>query len=376
MARLSREWYNRLTFQNDNKDTAVVFNPLKWLLGLFSLDIGIDLGTATTLVNVRGKGIVINEPSWVAIDKKTKRPVAIGAEAKEIAGRTPANITAIRPLRDGVISEFEITEAMLEYFIGKAHEQSFVPMPSPRVVVGIPSGVTEVEKRAVYDATVAAGAREVFLIEEPTAAALGAGLPVAEPRGSMICDIGGGTTEVAVFSMGGVVLSRSLRVAGDEMDQDIVQYARNRYNLLIGERMAERVKIAIGSAFPMWEEKTYTLRGRNLVTGLPETVDVSSIEIREALSNSVNTIVAAIKDAIDETPPEIIADLMEGGICMAGGSSQLHGLTDRLQDELKIRVWLAEDPVTCVARGAGLILEDYDHLKRLLVGLERGSTVH
>ena len=354
----------------------MVFNPLKWLLGLFSLDIGIDLGTATTLVNVRGKGIVINEPSWVAIDKKTKRPVAIGAEAKEIAGRTPANITAIRPLRDGVISEFEITEAMLEYFIGKAHEQSFVPMPSPRVVVGIPSGVTEVEKRAVYDATIAAGAREVFLIEEPTAAALGAGLPVAEPRGSMICDIGGGTTEVAVFSMGGVVLSRSLRVAGDEMDQDIVQYARNRYNLLIGERMAERVKIAIGSAFPMWEEKTYTLRGRNLVTGLPETVDVSSIEIREALSNSVNTIVAAIKDAIDETPPEIIADLMEGGICMAGGSSQLHGLTDRLQDELKIRVWLAEDPVTCVARGAGLILEDYDHLKRLLVGLERGSTVH
>jgi rod shape-determining protein MreB len=354
----------------------VVFNPLKWLLGLFSLDIGIDLGTATTLVNVRGKGIVINEPSWVAIDKKTKRPVAIGAEAKEIAGRTPANIIAIRPLRDGVISEFEITEAMLEYFIGKAHEQSFVPMPSPRVVIGIPSGVTEVEKRAVYDATVAAGAREVFLIEEPTAAALGAGLPVAEPRGSMIVDIGGGTTEVAIFSMGGVVLSRSLRVAGDEMDQDIVQYARNKYNLLIGERMAERVKIAVGSAFPLWEEKTYSLRGRNLVTGLPETIEVSSIEIREALSNSVNTIVAAIRDAIDETPPEIIADLMEGGICMAGGSSQLHGLTDRLQDELKIRVWLAEDPVTCVARGCGLILEDYDHLKRLLVGLERGSTVH
>src|SRR5512136_2036676 len=296
MARVSGEWYNRLTFQNDDKETVVVFNPLKWLLGLFSLDIGIDLGTATTLVNVRGKGIVINEPSWVAIDKKSKRPVAIGAEAKEIAGRTPANITAIRPLRDGVISEFEITEAMLEYFIGKAHEQSFVPMPSPRVVVGIPSGVTEVEKRAVYDATLAAGAREVYLIEEPTAAALGAGLPVAEPRGSMIVDIGGGTTEVAVFSMGGVVLSRSLRVAGDEMDQDIVQYARNRYNLLIGERMAERVKIAVGSAFPLWEEKTHTLRGRNLVTGLPEAVEVSSIEIREALSSSVNTIVAAIKD--------------------------------------------------------------------------------
>ncbi|MBL8056010.1 MAG: rod shape-determining protein [Anaerolineales bacterium] len=348
--------------------------PLKWLLGLFSLDIGIDLGTANTLVNVRGKGIVINEPSWVAIDKKTKEPKAIGLEAKEIAGRTPANIVAIRPLRDGVISEFEITEAMLEYFIGKAHEQSLVPIPSPRVVVGIPSGVTEVEKRAVYDATIAAGAREAFLIEEPMAAALGAGLPVAEPRGSMVVDIGGGTTEVAVFSMGGIVLSRSLRVAGDEMDQDIIQYVRNKYNLLIGERMAEKAKIAIGSAYPLWEEKTFPLRGRNLVTGLPESVEVSSIELREALSNSVNTIVAAIKDAIDETPPEIIADLMEIGVCMAGGGSQLHGFTERLTEELRIRCWLADDPMTCVARGAGRVLEDYDNLKRLLVGLERGST--
>ncbi len=352
-------------------------NPLtRWFWGFFSLDIGIDLGTANTLVNVRGKGIVINEPSWVAIDKKTKRTIAVGVEAKEIAGRTPANIIAIRPLRDGVISEFEITESMLEYFILKAHEQSIVPVPSPRVVVGIPSGVTEVEKRAVYDATIAAGAREAFLIEEPMAAALGAGLPVGEPRGSMIVDIGGGTTEVAVFSMGGVVLSRSLRVAGDEMDQDIIQYARNKYNLLIGERMAEQVKISIGSAHPLWEEKTSTLRGRNLVTGLPEAVEVSSIEIREALSSSVNVIVSAIKDAIDETPPEIIADLMESGVCMAGGGSQLHGLTERLQEELKLRVWLAEDPMTCVARGAGRILEEYDTLKKLLVGLERGSTQH
>jgi rod shape-determining protein MreB and related proteins len=354
----------------------LAFNPLKWLLGLFSLDIGIDLGTANTLVNVRGKGIVINEPSWVAIDRKTKRPIAIGAEAKEIAGRTPANIIAVRPLRDGVISEFEITEAMLEYFIGKAHEQSLVPVPSPRVVVGIPSGVTEVEKRAVYDATVSAGAREAFLIEEPTAAALGAGLPIAEPRGAMVVDIGGGTTEVALFSMGGIVLSRSLRVAGDEMDQDIIQYARNKYNLLIGERMAESVKIGIGSAYPLREEKTMTLRGRNLVSGLPEALEVSSVEIRESLSGSVNTIVSAIKDAIDETPPELIADLMESGMCMAGGGSQLHGLTERLQDELKIRVWLAEDPMTCVARGAGRILEEYDTLKSLLVGLQRGSTAH
>ena len=354
---------------------ALFNNPVaRWLFGLFSLDIGIDLGTANTLVYIRGKGIVINEPSWVAIDKKTKRAVSVGMEAKEIAGRTPANITAIRPLRDGVISEFEITETMLEYFIAKAHEQSLVPIPSPRVVVGIPSGVTEVEKRAVYDATIAAGAREAFLIEEPMAAALGAGLPVAEPRGSMVVDIGGGTTEVAVFSMGGIVLSRSLRVAGDEMDQDIILYARNKYNLLIGERMAEKVKLAIGSAHPLWEEKTFTLRGRNLVSGLPEAVEVSSIEIREALSVSVNTIVAAIKDAIDETPPEIIADLMETGVCMAGGGSQLLGLCDRLQDELKVRVWLAEDPMTCVARGAGRVLEDYDDLKRLLVGAQRGST--
>jgi len=352
----------------------ILMRPLKWLLGMFSLDIGIDLGTANTLVNVRGKGIVLNEPSWVAIDKKTKEPKAIGAEAKEIAGRTPANIVAIRPLRDGVISEFEITEAMLEYFIGKAHEQSLVPIPSPRVIIGIPSGVTEVEKRAVHDAALAAGAREVGLIEEPMAAALGAGLPVAEPRGSMVVDIGGGTTEVAVFSMGGIVLSRSLRVAGDEMDQDIIQYVRNKYNLLVGERMAERAKIAIGSAYPLWEEKTFALRGRNLVTGLPESVEVSSIELREALANSVNIIVSAIKDAIDETPPEIIADLMEIGICMAGGGSQLQGLAERLTEELKIRCWLAEDPMTCVARGAGRILEDYDNLKRLLVGLERGST--
>ncbi len=354
----------------------MAFSPLDWLLGLFSLDIGIDLGTANTLVNVRHKGIVINEPSWVAIDKKTRKPLAIGAEAKELAGRTPANIVAVRPIRDGVISEFEITQAMLEYFIAKAHEQSIVPIPRPRVVVGIPSGVTEVEKRAVYDASMAAGAREAYLIEEPMAAAIGAGLPVAEARGTMIVDIGGGTTEVAVFSMGGIVVSRSLRVAGDEMDADIVTYARNKYNLLIGERMAERVKIAIGSAYPLREEKTMTLRGRNLVSGLPEAVEVSSIEIREALSTSVQTIVDVLKETIDETPPEIIADLMETGICMAGGGSQLQGFAQRLSDELKVRVWLAEDAMTCVARGAGHILDDLENLKRFLVGLQRGSTSH
>jgi rod shape-determining protein MreB len=351
----------------------LAFNPLTWLLGLFSLDIGIDLGTANTLVNVRGRGIVINEPSWVAIDKKSKRPLAIGSEAKEMVGRTPANVVAMRPLRDGVISEFDITEAMLEYFIGKAHEQSIVPVPRPRVVVGIPSGATEVEKRAVYDATMAAGAREAYLIEEPTAAALGAGLPIGEVGGSMIVDIGGGTTELAIFSMGGIVVSRSLRVAGDEMDQDIIAYVRNKYNLLIGERMAERAKLALGSAFPLKEEKTLAVRGRNLVSGLPESVEISSVEIREALSGSIRTIVDTVKDAIDETPPELVADLMETGICLCGGGSQIQGLIDRLTSEVRMRVWHAEDPMTCVARGAGLILEDLELHRRFLVSLERSA---
>jgi rod shape-determining protein MreB and related proteins len=354
----------------------LAFNPLNWLLGLFSLDIGIDLGTANTLVHVRGKGIVINEPSWVAIDKRTRQPMAIGLDAKEMVGRTSGNIIAVRPVRDGVISEFEITEAMLEYFIGKVHEQSVVPLPRPRVVIGIPSGVTEVEKRAVYDASMSAGARETYLIEEPTAAALGAGLPVNEIRGSMIVDIGGGTTEVAVLSMGGVVVSRSLRVAGDEMDQDIVQYVRNKYNVLVGERISEQVKWNIGSAFPLPVEKMAEVRGRNLVTGLPESIEISSIEVREALSQSVAVIIDTIKDALDEVPPEIVADLMDIGICLAGGGALLHGLADRLSDELNLRVWVAEDPLTCVVRGTGAVLDDFRTYSRLLVGLERGSTRH
>ena len=353
-----------------------MFNPLDWLLSLFSLDVAIDLGTANTLVNVRGRGIVINEPSWVAIDKRTRRALAIGQEARQMVGRTPANIIAIRPLRDGVISEFEITQAMLEYFIGKAHEQTLVPVPRPRVIVGIPSGVTEVEKRAVFDATLSAGAREALLIEEPMAAAIGAGLPITETRGSMVVDIGGGTTEVAIFSMGGIVISRSIRIAGDEMDEDIVQYMRSKYNLLVGERMAERAKMDGGSAFPLPEERIITMRGRNLISGLPEAIEVSSVELREALAPSVTVIVNAIKDALDETPPELIADLMESGICMAGGGSLLSGLTDRLAEESNMRVWQAADPMSCVARGAGRVLEDYDNLKRVLVGLERGSTQH
>ena len=354
----------------------MAFNPINWLLGLFSLDVAIDLGTANTLVNVRGKGIVINEPSWVTMDKRLRQPIAIGLEAKEMVGRTPSNVMVVRPLRDGVISEFDVTQIMLEYFIGKVHEQSVVPLPRPRVIIGIPTGVTEVEKRAVYDATMAAGARQTFLVEEPIAAALGAGLPIGEIKGSMVVDIGGGTTEVAVMSMTGVVASRSLRVAGDEMDEDIVQYLRNKYNLLIGQGVAEQVKWKIGSAFPLPSEKTMEVRGRNLVTGLPETIEVSSVEIREALSGSVQVIVDTIRDALDEIPPEIVADLMDLGICLAGGGALLQGLSDRLSDELRLRVWVAEDPLSCVARGAGMVFDDFDRLSRLLVGLERGSTRH
>ena len=342
-------------------------------MGLFSLDLGIDLGTANTLIYVRGKGIMIQEPSWVAIDKRTRRPLAIGAQAKEMIGRTPNNIIALRPLRDGVISEFEITQAMLSYFIGRVHQQSIVPMPRPRVVIGIPTGATEVEKRAVYDAAMAAGAREVYLIDEPMAASLGAGLPLADIRGTMIVDIGGGTTEVAISSLGGIVVSRSLRVAGDEMDQDIINYIRNKYNLFIGERMAEDIKIQIGSAYPLETEKTMTIRGRNLVSGLPEALEVSSIEIREAIQPSLQVIIDTIKDALDEAPPEIGADLLDTGICMAGGSSQLQNLVQRLANELKMHVWLAEDPMTCVARGAGIVLEDLERFKHLLVDVDRSK---
>lgn len=358
------------------QESSFVQSPLDFFLGLFSLDIGIDLGTANTLVYVRGKGIVINEPSFVALERKTRRPIEVGARAKEMWSKNPKDIIVVRPLRDGVISEFEVTEAMLHHLIRKAHEQSWVPLPRPRVVVGIPSGVTEVEKRAVFDATISAGAREAYLIEEPVAAAIGAGLPVQETRGSMIIDIGGGTTEVAIFSLGGIVISRSIRVAGDEMDEDIVQYMRTKHNLLIGEPTAEKVKMDIGSANPLPQERTMNVKGRNLVTGLPTAVEVSSIEIREAVSGSVNIIVDTVKEALDATPPELIADLMESGIYMAGGSSLLKGFAERITDEANIPTRLADEPMTCVARGAGRVLEDYNNLRRLLVGLERGSTHH
>lgn len=348
----------------------MAFNPLNWILGFFSLDIGIDLGTANTLVFVRGKGIVINEPSWVAVEKKSRRPIAVGQEAKEMSGRAPKNVVVVRPLRDGVISEFEITEEMLAYFIGKAHEQSIVPLPRPRVVIGVPTGVTEVEKRAVNDAALLAGARAVYLIEEPTASALAVGLPINHVGGSVIVDIGGGTSEVTVFSMGGIVSSKSLRIAGDEMDTAVLQYIRNKYNILIGERAAEQVKIKIGSAFPLKEEKTTTVRGRNLVSGLPETLEISSIEIREALAPVVDSIVQAVKETVDEIPAEMVGDVMDAGICMSGGGSLLRGLDERLGEELHIRCWVADDALTCVARGAGLVLEDIEAYQHLLLKLD------
>lgn len=348
----------------------MAFNPLNWILGFFSLDIGIDLGTANTLVFVRGKGIVINEPSWVTVERKTRRPIAVGEEAKEMAGRAPKNILVVRPLRDGVIAEFEITEEMLAYFINKAHEQSIVPLPRPRVVIGVPTGVTEVEKRAVNDAALLAGAREVYLIEEPTASALAVGLPIDKVGGSVIVDIGGGTSEITVFSMGGVVANKSLRMAGDEMDRAVLQYIRTKYNVLIGERAAEQVKIKIGSAFPMPEEKITTVRGRNLVNGLPETLEVSSIEIREALAPIIESIVQAVRETVDEVPAEMIGDVMDAGICLSGGGALIQGLDQRIAEELRINCWIADDPLTCVARGAGVVLEDIEAYRHHLLQLD------
>lgn len=344
---------------------------LNSLFGLLSRDIGIDLGTANTLVLVRGKGIVINEPSVVAINRKSKRILAIGADAKRMVGRTPANIVAIRPLKDGVISDFDVTERMLRYFIERVHEQVTI-IPRPRIVIGIPSGVTEVERRAVYEAAMNAGAREAWLIEEPMAAAIGAGLPITEPNGCMIIDIGGGTTEAAVISLGGVVASRSIRIAGDEMDQDIVTYMRQRHNLAIGERMAEELKIAVGSAIPNPGTGGVVVRGRNLKSGLPEEVMVSSEEIARAIASSVNAIVEAVTDAIDETPPELVADLMARGLTVAGGGGLLPQLDELLSQRTRMPVHIAEDPLGCVVRGAGKVLNDLDVLRRVTVELQDG----
>jgi len=348
---------------------------LNALFGLLSRDIGIDLGTANTLVLVRGKGIVINEPSVVAINRKTKKVLAIGAEAKRMVGRTPANIVAIRPLKDGVISDFDVTERMLRYFIERVHEQVTI-IPRPRIVIGIPSGVTEVERRAVYEAAMNAGAREAWLIEEPMAAAIGAGLPITEPNGCMIVDIGGGTTEVAVISLGGVVASRSIRIAGDEMDQDIILQMRQRHNLAIGERMAEEVKMSVGSAIQTHNGVGAIVRGRNLKTGLPEEKMVSSDEIAQAIATSVNAIVEAVTDTIDETPPELVADLMARGVTVAGGGGLLPHLDELLSQRTRIATHIADDPLGCVVRGTGKVLNDIEVLRRVTVELQNGRRQH
>ncbi|TWH48213.1 rod shape-determining protein [Sporomusa sp. KB1] len=335
------------------------------LFGSLSRDMGIDLGTANTLVHVKGRGIVLREPSVVAIQRDTGEVLAVGEEAKQMIGRTPGNIVAIRPLKDGVIADFDVTQAMLKYFIRKAMDsKSFI---RPRVIVGVPSGVTEVEKRAVIDATIQAGAREAYLIEEPMAAAIGAGLPVHEPTGNMVVDIGGGTTEVAVISLGGIVTSRSIRVGGDEMDEAIVQYVKRTYNLMIGERTAEEVKITIGSAILLKDDEQFDVRGRDLVTGLPKTLTIKASEVRLALSEPVAGIIEAVKVTLEKTPPELASDIMDKGIVMTGGGSLLRGLDLLLNRETGMPVHIAEDALSCVAAGTGGALESIDLLKRVLM---------
>ena len=337
----------------------------------FSKDMGIDLGTANTLVSMRGKGIVLREPSVVAIQRDTGEILAVGEEAKKMLGRTPGNIVAIRPLKDGVIADFDTTQAMLKYFIQKATGGfSFF---RPRVVVGVPSGVTEVERRAVIDATIQAGAREAYLIEEPMAAAIGAGLPVHDPTGNMVVDIGGGTTEVAVISLGGIVSSRSIRIGGDELDEAIVQYMKRTYNLLIGERTAESVKMTIGSAMPSPEEESMDIRGRDLVTGLPKTLPVSVREIELALSEPVSAIVDAVKVTLEKTPPELSADIMDRGIVMTGGGSQLRRLDKLLTKETGMPVIVAEDALDCVAKGTGIVAEDLETMKRVTMTIKKSN---
>lgn len=316
---------------------------------------------------MRGRGIVINEPSVVAINTKTNQVLAIGDEAKKMVGRTPSSIVATRPLVDGVVSDFEVTEQMLRYFIDKVHPQKWNLLARPRVVVGIPSGVTEVEKRAVEDAATNAGARQTFLIEEPMAAAIGCRLPIQDPAGSMIVDIGGGTTEVAVISLGGIVASRSIRIAGDEFSEDIIQFARDEFNLTIGERTAEQIKVTVGAAHQLDKLRTMPMRGRDLVTGLPKEVQVTSEQIRKALAKSVREVVEAVKITIEETPPELVADILERGIVLAGGGALLKGLDVLLAQQTKMPVHVADDPLTAVARGTGLVLEDIDTLKDILV---------
>ncbi len=344
----------------------------KSIFGLFSNDMGIDLGTANTLVYVRGKGIIINEPSVVAVEQGTHNVLAVGEEAKNMLGRTPRSIIAVRPLRDGVIADFKITEAMLRYFIKKAHGNSFI-QPRPRVVIGVPSCITPVEERAVKDSAFQAGAREVHLIPEPMAAAIGVGLPVSEPSGNMIIDIGGGTTDVAIISLGGTVVSKSSRVAGDKLTESITNYLKYTYNLMVGERTAEQIKIQIGSAFPLEQELSMEVKGRDLITGLPKTLGINSEEIRQAISEDVASIVTVVRTTLDYCPPEIAADLVDKGVIVAGGGALLRGLDKLLHEKTGLTVIVADDPLMSVAKGAGMVLEDAA-LKKILTNHNESSS--
>ncbi len=338
---------------------------VNYVLGLFSNDMGIDLGTATTLVFVKGEGVVLCEPSVVAIERGTSHVLAVGEEAKRMLGRTPGNIIAIRPMKDGVISDFEITEAMLRYFIKKVHHRKV--LVRPRIVIAIPSGITEVEKRAVKDSAERAGAREVFLIEEPIAAAIGVGLPIQEPIGNMIIDIGGGTTEIAVISLCGTVFSKSIRIGGDEMNEAVIEYLKKTYNLMVGERTSEEIKIKIGSAYPLEEEMSMEVKGRDLVAGLPKTVTITSEEIRESLQEPLRAILEVIKISLERTPPELAADLIDHGIVMAGGGSLLRGLDKLISEETGLPVHITDDPVTAVANGTGIVLSEIQYLRKVTV---------
>ncbi len=343
---------------------------LNALLGLFSQDMGIDLGTANTLVFVKNKGILIREPSYVARHKKSGAVLAIGSEAKLMAGKTPEAIEAIRPLRDGVIADYDGAEAMLDYYIKQVHEHSpwIAKVPRPRVIIGIPSGVTEVERRAVQSAAIAAGAREAYLVEEPMAAAIGAGLPIDEPRGQMIIDIGGGTTEIAILSLGGIVLNKSLRIAGDELTEAIIHFARVKYGLLLGEATAEEVKITIGSATAAEKETQIVVRGRDLGSGLPKSMKFNGSEIREALAPTLQTIVRGVMDVLEETPPELVADIIQGGITMAGGGSLIMGIDKMIAESTRMPVWITDEPMAAVVRGCGKLLTDEKLLKKVKVG--------
>ena len=343
--------------------------PLDRAFQFMGRDMAVDLGTANTLVYVRGRGTVLNEPSVVAINTKTGAILAVGSEAKRMIGRTPGHILAIRPLKDGVIADFDVTEKMLRYFIQKVHKRRV--LAKPRVVICVPSGITGVEQRAVEEAAIAAGARAAYIIEEPMAAAIGAGLPVHEPAGNMVVDIGGGTTEVAVISLGGIVTALSIRIGGDELDEAIIAYIKKEYSLALGERTAEEIKMAIGSAFPLPDEPNAEIRGRDLVTGLPKTIIVSSEEIRRAIEEPVNAVVDAVKSTLDRTPPELAADIMDKGIVLTGGGALLKGLNERLKHETGMPVHLTENPLSCVAIGSGKCLEEFEALKPMLIASSR-----